>query len=245
MWSTPRRRLAVAVLIAVTGTVAPAAVDVGSVVGVVRSTGTATPRAPVAVTVDPAVCGETVADASLRIGDGGAVADAVVVLRGVAPPADPPSGEVLVDNAHCRFVPRVQIARRGQTVRVRNSDPVLHNAHPVLVAEPEASIANLALSRPGLTMDLTRRLAATLPASGEAFVRFGCDVHPWMRGWLVVLDHGFAAVTGADGAFTIAHVPPGTYTLAVWHETLGRLERPVTVRPGEPARLDVSFPARP
>jgi plastocyanin len=240
----PGRRLAVAILVALAGTAGHAAVDVGSVAGVVRSTGPVTPRPPVRVTVDPAVCGETVADESLRVGAGGALADAVVVLRGVAA-ADAPAGEVLVDNTGCRFVPRVQVVRRGQTVRVRNSDPVLHNAHPVLVAEPEASIANLALSRQGLTMDLTRRLAATLPPSGEALVRFGCDVHPWMRGWLVVLDHGFAAVTGADGAFTIPHVPAGTYTLAVWHETLGRVERPITVRAGEAERVEVVLPARP
>src|SRR5207247_5859701 len=106
----------------------------------------------------------------------------------------------------------------------------LHNAHSVLVAEPEVSIANLALAVSGQTMDLTRRLAATLPASGEALVRVGCDVHPWMRGWLVVLDHPYAAVTGADGRFAIAAVPAGSYTLALWHEMLGRAERPATVR---------------
>jgi hypothetical protein len=91
-------------------------------------------------------------------------------------------------------------------------------------------------------MDLTRRLAARLPAGGEAIVRFGCDVHPWMRGWLVVLDHARAAVSDAQGAFAIHDVPPGTYTAAVWHETLGRSERPVTVTAGGTARVEVSFP---
>src|SRR5438552_2334406 len=149
------------------------------------------------------------------------------------------SPETVVDNAPCRFAPRVQVVTRGQSVRVRSSDPVLHNAHSVLVAEPEVSIANLALAVSGQTMDLTRRLAATLPASGEALVRLGCDVHPWMRGWLVVLDHPYAAVTGADGRFAIAAVPAGSYTLAVWHETLGRTERPATVPPG--ATLSIDF----
>src|SRR5205823_4703835 len=129
-----------------------------------------------------------------------------VVVRGVAAGATAERPEAVVDNAHCRFAPRVQVVTRGQSVRVRSSDPVLHNAHPVLVAEPEVSIANLALAVPGQTMDLTRRLAAALPASGEALVRLGCDVHPWMRGWLVVLDHPYAAVTGADGRFGIAAV---------------------------------------
>ena len=165
------------------------------------------------------------------------------MVRGVAAGATAERPEAMVDNAHCRFVPRVQVVTRGQSVRVRSSDPVLHNAHPVLVAEPEVSIANLALAVPGQTMDLTRRLAAALPASGEALVRLGCDVHPWMRGWLVVLDHPYAAVTGADGRFAIAAVPAGSYTLALWHETLGRAERPATVPPGATVGIDFTLPA--
>ena len=119
----------------------------------------------------------------------------------------------------------------------------VYNAHPVLVAEPEVSVANLALAVPGQTMDLTRRLAAALPPTGEALVRLGCDVHPWMRGWLVVLDHPHAAVTGTDGRFTIAAVPPGSYTLALWHEVLSRTERPVAVPPG--GSVSVDFALRP
>ena len=200
-------------------------------------------RPPIAALIDSAVCGTEIPDESLLVDHDGGVANAVVVVRGVAAGAAAERPETLVDNAHCRFVPRVQVVTRGQSVRVRSSDPVLHNAHPVLVAEPEVSIANLALAVPGQTMDLTRRLAATLPASGEALVRLGCDVHPWMRGWLVVLDHPYAAVTGADGRFAIVAVPAGSYTLALWHETLGRAERPATVPSGATVSIDFTLPA--
>ena len=119
---------------------------------------------------------------------------------------------------------------RGQPVRVHNADPVLHSTRADLVGPPEVAIANLALPHAGASMDLTRRLAARLPTAGaETLVRLGCDVHPWMRGWLVVVDHTLAAVTDAAGSYTIRDVPAGTYTLAVWHELLGRRERPATV----------------
>jgi len=216
----------------------------GRIVGRVRLAGAPPgPRPPIAATVDPAACGTEIPDESLLVDHDGGMANAVVVVRGVVAgaPAEPP--EALVDNARCRFVPRVQVVTRGQSVRVRSSDPVLHNAHPVLVAEPEVSIANLALAVPGQTMDLTRRLAGSLPATGEALVRFGCDVHPWMRGWLVVVDHPYAAVTGADGRFAIAAVPAGSYRLALWHETLGRAERPATVPPGATVSIDFTLPA--
>lgn len=222
------------------------AADRGAVRGVVRIDGPVPPaRPPVTVVMDPDVCGATVPDESLVLGAGGAVRDAVVILRGAPPPATPPAGEIVVDNRHCRFVPRVQVVVRGQTVRVRNSDAVLHNARPVLLADPEMTIANLALGVAGQSMELTPRLAARLPPTGEATLRLGCDVHPWMRGWLVVVDHPWAAVTDAEGRFALDRVPPGRYTLAVWHETLGRREQPVSVAPGETVRVDIGLPVAP
>jgi len=184
------------------------------------------------VTVDAAVCGERVADESLLVDARGGLQNAVVVIRAASPPAamPVPDAAVVVDNAGCRFVPRVQLVRRGQTVRVHNADSVLHNARADMVGPPDVPVANLALSRAGITMDLTRRLAARLPeARAESIVRLGCDVHPWMRGWLVVIDQGLAAVTDASGRYTILDVPEGTYTLSVWHEALGKRERQVTV----------------
>ena len=216
----------------------------GRIVGTVRLAGPPPAvRPPIATIIDSTVCGTEVPDQSLLVDHDGRVANAVVVLRGVAAGAAAERPEAVVDNVHCRFVPRVQVVTRGQTVRVRSSDPVLHNAHPVLVGDAEVSIANLALAIPGQTMDLTRRLAAALPTSGEALVRIGCDVHPWMRGWLVVLDHPYAAVSGADGRFAIEAVPPGSYTLALWHETLGRAERPLTVPPGATVSIDPTLPS--
>lgn len=239
----PRRCLGLALALVVL-TAAAYGADAARITGTVRIAGPAPALPALRVTVDPAVCGETTPDQSLRVGAGGRVEGAVAILQGAPAAPDLAAGEVVVDNVRCRFTPRVQLVRRGQTVRVRNSDPILHNAHPVLVAEPEASIANLALSRQGQTMDLTRRLAARLPPTGEALVRLGCDVHPWMRGWLVVLDHGWAAVTDARGAFTIDRVPAGTYTLAVWHETLGRAEQRLTVPAERAVSVEVVFPAR-
>lgn len=209
--------------------------------GAVRVSGARAPRPPIPVSVDGAVCGDRVADESLLVDAHGGVQNAVVVLRptSVAPAASVPAAEVRVDNAGCRFVPRVQVVRRGQPVRVHNADPVLHNTRADLVGPPEVAVANLALARAGVTMDLTRRLAARLPpGSAEALVRLGCDVHPWMRGWLAVVEHGFAAVTDGAGGFAIRDVPEGGYTLSVWHEVLGRRERQVAVPATGTVRMD-------
>ena len=42
----------------------------------------------------------------------------------------------------------------------------------------------------------------------------------------------FHAATGEDGAFEIRGVPPGTWTLRVWHERLGERTVVIDVRPG-------------
>jgi hypothetical protein len=61
------------------------------------------------------------------------------------------------------------------------------------------------------------------------FIPISCDLHSWMRGWVVVTDHPFYAVTDADGGFALGDVPPGRYTVNVWHETLGTVSRSIDV----------------
>ena len=71
-------------------------------------------------------------------------------------------------------------------------------------------------------------------------VRLNCNIHNWMRGWLVVTDDA-AAITGADGRFTIPNVPPGTYELRVWHESLKGTPQKVTVTAGKAAELTLTL----
>ncbi len=52
-------------------------------------------------------------------------------------------------------------------------------------------------------------------------------------------------MTDATGRFTIGGVPPGAYTRVVWHERLGRRERPLVVAPGERVTADVALPGGP
>src|SRR3989475_9842981 len=92
----------------------------GRIVGTVRLAGPRpAARPPIAALIDSAVCGTEIPDESLVVDHDGGVANAVVVVRGVAAGATEKRPEVLVDNARCRFLPRVQVVTRGQSVRVR------------------------------------------------------------------------------------------------------------------------------
>ena len=57
----------------------------------------------------------------------------------------------------------------------------------------------------------------------------------------MVTDHPYYAVTEANGSFTLTDVPPGTYTLRVWHETLGNTTQPVNVKANAETTARVEF----
>jgi hypothetical protein len=92
---------------------------------------------------------------------------------------------------------------------VKNSDPVLHNVH----TEPAVS-ENKSYNLPQMAggADLTFSYD-----KAETFLKFKCDVHPWMFAYMTVVDHPYFAVTDKDGNFTIKDVPAGKYTITALH----------------------------
>jgi uncharacterized surface anchored protein len=68
-----------------------------------------------------------------------------------------------------------------------------------------------------------------------------CDAHGWMEGWIYVVDNPYYAITGADGKFTINDVPPGDYKLVAVQSFTGPIEMPVTVKGGEPTKLEIEL----
>jgi hypothetical protein len=180
------------------------------------------------------VCGESVPDERLVTGPDRGLRYAVVTVDGVRGGKAPERDLTLVlDNHACRFEPHVQVAEVGQWLEIRNSDPILHNADARLGQD---TLFNVGLP-PG------RRVRKPLVRPG--LVAFTCDVrHTWMSAWVAVADHPYHTVTDAYGAYEIRDLPAGRYTVRVWHEELGTLERPTTIEPGATATLDVEYPAR-
>src|SRR5436309_124222 len=118
------------------------------------------------------------------------------------------TGDVIVDNRNCVFVGHVTAVVPGDRVRVRNSDPVLHNTHGFL---GQPTVFNLALPTKDQMIDITKRLQK------PGVVRVLCDAHPPMFAWMIVHDSPYVTVTDASGAFRIGDVPPGTYKVTMWH----------------------------
>jgi plastocyanin len=182
--------------------------DGGVVSGVVKFVGTPPKLEPIAVNKNRDVCGDKKPSEALVIGAAGGVRGSVVRIEGVTR-GKKSKGDVVIDNHNCLFVSHVTAAMTGDRVRVRNSDPVLHNTHGFL---GKPTVFNLALPNRGQVIDITKRLAKT------GAVHVLCDAHPHMFGWLVVHDSPYVAVTDEAGAFRIDGVPPGTWKVTMWHE---------------------------
>jgi len=202
-----------------------AAQATGAITGVVTTTATARP--PVRITTDTAACGRQLPNEAVVVNARGQLAHAVVTVTGVRAHGEAP--ELTIANDGCRFVPRVQVARPGQVVRTVSRDAVLHTTTAVDASGRQ--IFNIALPVPGLTI--------ARPLGDPGIVRVVCQMHPWMLAWLVVTPD-LSAVSDASGRFHLPEVPPGTYTLRVWHETLGESTASVTVRAGQTATISVA-----
>jgi plastocyanin len=184
-----------------------AVTDGGTVTGTVRFAGTPPKLDPIPVNKNRDVCGDQQASEALVLGPDRGVRGGVVMIEGVGR-GKKGAGDVVLDNAKCLFVSHVTAVAPGDRVRVRNSDPILHNTHGFL---GRATVFNLALPTKDQMIDITRRL--TKPGA----VRVLCDAHPHMFAWLVVHDSPYVTVTDARGAFRIAEVPAGTWKVTLWH----------------------------
>ena len=183
-------------------------------------------------TKDKRVCGKVRKEPLIFVGDGGAVQDSIVYLKGIG--AGKPWPEMLLkapvlDQKGCQFRPHVQVAREG-SLDIVNSDPVLHNTHGYY---GKRTAFNVALP------EQNQKVTKILRQPGS--VRVDCDAHGWMLGWIHVVDNPYFFQTGDDGTFSITGVPPGDYTLAAWQEWVGEIEIPVTIRAGETSELDIDL----
>jgi hypothetical protein len=157
--------------------------------------------------------GKPVYEESVVVGKKGGLANAFVYIqKGLEGKTfEPVPQPVMLDQHGCMFVPRAIGMQSGQTLDVKNSDTVSHNIHPMPKNGREWNE-----QQSPQAPDLHRKFVRP-----EVMIPVKCDVHSWMRAYIGVVEHPYFAVTGEDGSFEMKNVPPGDYTVAVWHEKLG------------------------
>lgn len=207
----------------------------GDITGKITLKGTPPPEKP--LPLDP-MCGKLHPNSKPTTrfyvtGKDAGLADVFVhVTKGLEGKTFPtPDSQVLIDQVDCEYTPYITSAQTNQKIAVRNSDPLLHNVHPT-PAVPGNKESNLA------QLPKAKDLLFTFP-NPEVLLRFKCDVHPWMFAYVGVVDHPFHAVSDADGAFKLAKLPAGTYTIEAFHRKGGKQTKEVKV--DESGEVNVTF----
>jgi plastocyanin len=167
------------------------------------------------------------------VSTGGKLAEVLVRLAndGVKGDYKAPPKHAEINQVDCMYTPRVQGVVSGQTIDIKNGDGTLHNVHTYKGAE---SWFNTPQIKGAPTIE------KEMPEENKV-VKFTCDVHPWMRGFVVVSSHPFFAVSGADGTFTIEKVPAGEYTVEAWHPHYGLKTSAAKVKVEDGKSAEVTF----
>jgi plastocyanin len=206
----------------------------GTITGSVAFTGKAPEMPDLPRKADPVCAAKPMKSNEVIVNSNATLKD---VLVRIAPGAvkgkfDPPETPVLVKQEDCMYVPRMQGAVAGQIVEVMNADKTMHNVHTYKGQETVLNQGQPAGSPP-----IKKDGIATEPAN----LKFKCDVHPWMTGYLVVTDHPFFQTTSTDGSFKLEKVPAGKYSMEAWHSRYGLKTATVTVEPDKTTEVKFSY----
>ena len=137
-----------------------------------------------------------------------------------------------MDQQNQTFVPHVLAIVAGTTVEFPNSDRTYHNV--------------FSLSKPR-SFDLGRYAAGrskSVRFDQPGIVRVFCDIHSHMSAFILVFSHRYFAVTDDDGRYRIDNIPPGSYNVVAWHESLPSETRRVTVPDGGESDLNFTLSRR-
>ena len=136
----------------------------------------------------------------------------------------------LIDQIGCVYTPHVNVVTTGQKVLIKNSDKTLHNVNSKSKINESFNSA-----QPAGVPDIEK----TFNSPEDPFY-IKCDVHPWMKAWVMVADHPYFAVTDANGNFEINNVPDGTYEVMFWQEKLSNLPKKKYIQVNHAKTVNVS-----
>lgn len=115
------------------------------------------------------------------------------------PETPPGTATHVLANDECRFQPHIVIAQTGDKLKITNPDPVGHNANLNFIRNTQQNL--MIPAGQDKVVDLEEEEPAPIPVE--------CNIHPWMKAYVVVLEHPFADVSDSDGNIEIAGLPAG------------------------------------
>lgn len=215
------------------------AATAGEVTGTVKLDGAAPKAKNINMAAEPACTKARTSPAMTEevvTGDGGALANVVVYvktgLEGYSFPA--PAAAATITQEGCQYHPHVVAVQVGQNIDVVNKDQTTHNIHPIPKDNREWNESQPPGAAP-IEKSFTRE---------EVAIPVKCNVHPWMKAYMAVMQNPDFQVTDKDGKFDLKNLPPGTYTIVAWQELYGASDpQTVTIGPKETKNVTFTFKA--
>jgi plastocyanin len=207
------RSLAVILMVAANASAA----EWGSLKGRFVVDGTPAARPALVLGTDQFCIGHKPTDRTVLVGEKGALANVAVTLfvaRGQTVESHPDYSELAkkaieLDNKNCAFEPHVTLLRTNQPLVLKNSDAVAHNTNLANQFNEIISVGSQ-----------STKTITTAPATP---IQVTCNIHPFMKGVVIVQDHPYMAVSNDKGEFEIKNIPAGSRSFAFWHEAPGNL----------------------
>ena len=209
----------------------------GTISGKVTYEGTPAKMKPIDMSKEPS-CAKMYTTPALAeavvTGAGNSLENVVVYVSAGAPDDAAPSTAAVFTQKGCRYIPHVLAFQVNQEIKIANEDQTSHNIHPL----------------PKLNREWNKSQPPGTPPITEKYDKYEifpvkCNVHPWMHGNFAVLKNSHFAVTGDGGAFSLANLPPGKYTITAWHESYGEQTQDVTISVSETKTISFVFKAKP
>jgi plastocyanin len=209
----------------------------GTISGKVAYEGTPAKMKPIDMSKEPS-CAKMYTTPPLAetvvTGAGNSLENVVVYVSAGAPDDAAPSTAAVFTQKGCRYIPHVLAFQVNQEIKIANEDQTSHNIHPLPKLNREWN-----KSQPPGTPPITEKY------DKHEIFPVKCNVHPWMHGNFAVLKNSHFAVTGDGGAFSLANLPPGKYTITAWHESYGEQTQDVTISGSETKSISFVFKAKP
>jgi len=209
----------------------------GTVTGKVTYEGTPAKMKPIDMSKEPSCAkmyNTPLLVETVVAGSGSSLENVVVYVSAGAPDEAAPATAAVLTQKGCHYIPHMLAFQVNQELKIQNEDQTSHNIHPL----------------PKLNREWNKSQPPGTPAISEKydkaeFIPVKCNVHPWMHGTFAVLKNSHYAVTGDGGAFTLANLPPGKYTISAFHESYGEQSQEVTISGSETKSVNFVFKAKP
>lgn len=106
-----------------------------------------------------------------------------------------------------QFFPKVMVAPVNTEVWFPNEDPIFHNIFSYNKVK---------------ALDLGQYKGEGRPVIFEesGIYPIGCEIHPWMSAYIVIVNTEFFAKSNAGGKFNFKRLTPGVHTFHIWSPQL-------------------------